>query len=141
MLNCSRSTCRKHLNLVSTKQRLCYTHPKNPFHTRPSNENYARTKAFIPSARKYAARSVISEQYNTKRRYESNTLPTQAKAVICGGGVMGAAVAYHLAIKGLGHQVVLLEQERYKYNIFSLKICRKFNCFSHVDTSLELVAA
>lgn len=40
-------------------------------------------------------------------------LPKQAKVVICGGGVMGASVAYHLAELGLGHQTIVLEKGRY----------------------------
>lgn len=39
-------------------------------------------------------------------------LPTNAKVVICGGGVMGAAVAYHLARRGWGANTVLVEKER-----------------------------
>ncbi|CAH0401761.1 unnamed protein product [Chilo suppressalis] len=38
-------------------------------------------------------------------------LPSQAKVVICGGGVMGAAVAYHLAERGWGDKTVLIERE------------------------------
>lgn len=45
--------------------------------------------------------------------YESNALPRDAKTVICGGGIMGAAVAYHLALQGLGSDIVLLEQDRF----------------------------
>ena len=39
-------------------------------------------------------------------------LPQEAKVVICGGGVMGAAVAYHLAVMGLGPQTVIVESCR-----------------------------
>lgn len=38
------------------------------------------------------------------------TPPKKAKIVICGAGVMGAAVAYHLASSGLGPETVILEQ-------------------------------
>lgn len=39
-------------------------------------------------------------------------LPKKAKVVICGGGVMGAAVAYHLAKRGWGDQTILIEKEQ-----------------------------
>lgn len=48
-----------------------------------------------------------------RSQYESNVLPRNARVVICGGGVMGASVAYHLALQGLGTEVVLLEQDRF----------------------------
>lgn len=41
--------------------------------------------------------------------------PKQAKVVICGAGVMGAAVAYQLANIGLGPETVILEQATYVY--------------------------
>jgi NADPH-dependent 2,4-dienoyl-CoA reductase/sulfur reductase-like enzyme len=40
------------------------------------------------------------------------SLPKEAKVVIWGGGVMGAAVAYHLAELGWGPQTVLIEKGR-----------------------------
>lgn len=40
-------------------------------------------------------------------------LPKKAKVVICGGGVMGASVAYHLAELGWGSQTIVLEQGKY----------------------------
>ncbi|XP_074097569.1 pyruvate dehydrogenase phosphatase regulatory subunit, mitochondrial [Cotesia typhae] len=42
----------------------------------------------------------------------NSSLPESKHVVICGGGVMGAAVAYHLAAAGLGPQTVLLEGSR-----------------------------
>lgn len=41
-----------------------------------------------------------------------SSLPSEAKVVICGGGVMGAAVAYHLARRGWGGKTILVEKER-----------------------------
>lgn len=38
--------------------------------------------------------------------------PDNAKVVICGGGVMGASVAYHLGKIGWGADTVLVEQSR-----------------------------
>lgn len=39
--------------------------------------------------------------------------PKNARVVICGGGIMGAAVAYHLALAGWGPHTVLIDQGRY----------------------------
>lgn len=39
-------------------------------------------------------------------------LPKETKVVICGGGVMGGAVAYHLSLMGLGPQTVIIESGR-----------------------------
>ncbi|XP_026328200.1 pyruvate dehydrogenase phosphatase regulatory subunit, mitochondrial-like isoform X2 [Hyposmocoma kahamanoa] len=41
-----------------------------------------------------------------------SALPSKAKVVVCGGGVMGAAVAYHLAKRGWGQKTVLIEKEK-----------------------------
>lgn len=46
-------------------------------------------------------------------RYASNTLPARKRVVICGGGVMGAAVAYHLGLRGWADETVVLEKGRY----------------------------
>lgn len=43
--------------------------------------------------------------------------PKNAKVVICGAGVMGAAVAYQLANSGLGAETVILEQATYDFFI------------------------
>ncbi|MEM6823508.1 MAG: FAD-dependent oxidoreductase, partial [Pseudomonadota bacterium] len=40
----------------------------------------------------------------------SSALPTHARVVIVGGGVMGVGLAYHLAHEGWGPEVVLLEK-------------------------------
>lgn len=37
-------------------------------------------------------------------------LPANSKVVICGGGIMGAAVAYHLAEKGWGNETTIIEK-------------------------------
>lgn len=41
------------------------------------------------------------------------TPPQHARVVVCGGGVMGASVAYNLAKLGWGTQTVLIEQNRF----------------------------
>lgn len=38
--------------------------------------------------------------------------PKNARVVICGGGVMGGAVAYHLSLMGLGPETVVVESGR-----------------------------
>ncbi|XP_022910768.1 pyruvate dehydrogenase phosphatase regulatory subunit, mitochondrial isoform X2 [Onthophagus taurus] len=42
----------------------------------------------------------------------ATTVPQHARVVICGGGVMGASVAYHLAKLGWANDTVLIEQHR-----------------------------
>ena len=37
-------------------------------------------------------------------------LPSSAKVVICGGGAQGAAIAYKLALRGLGSDTLLIDQ-------------------------------
>lgn len=48
------------------------------------------------------------------RKYSTNTgvLPKSCKVAICGGGVMGASVAYHLAQLGWGPQTIVIEQDK-----------------------------
>lgn len=43
---------------------------------------------------------------------EANLPPKQARVVICGGGAMGASVAYHLAKRGWGADTLLIEQHK-----------------------------
>lgn len=52
--------------------------------------------------------NIISSQNN-------EPLPAKAEVVICGGGVMGAAVAYHLAMAGWGNKTILIESSRYYF--------------------------
>lgn len=59
------------------------------------------------------SRSINSAVFTVNdSKYESVALPQQAKVVICGGGVMGAAVAYHLGLQGWGKDTVILDQSR-----------------------------
>lgn len=43
---------------------------------------------------------------------ETHIPPKDARVVVCGGGVMGAAVAYHLSKLGWGSDTVLIDQSR-----------------------------
>lgn len=45
-------------------------------------------------------------------KYAANTLPAKKRVVVCGGGVMGAAVAYHLGLRGWAGETVVLEKGR-----------------------------
>lgn len=59
------------------------------------------------------ARMLSNVGENDRFRNADNVgeMRTKAKVVICGGGVMGTAVAYHLAMRGWGDQTVLIERE------------------------------
>lgn len=65
------------------------------------NKNVLKTKEFIPSVR---------------RNTEAVELPEKAKVVVCGGGIIGSSVAYHLAKCGWGENTILLEQSEIKEN-------------------------
>lgn len=49
--------------------------------------------------------------FSTAPEAQHAPLPSQARVVICGGGIVGTSVAYHLAKLGWT-EVVLLEQGR-----------------------------
>lgn len=54
-----------------------------------------------------------SEVENSTRYSDVKTttvLPKKARVVICGAGIMGGAVAYHLAKSGWGPDTVIVEQ-------------------------------
>ena len=44
--------------------------------------------------------------------FAKDYFPSQSRVVVCGGGVVGCSVAYHLAKEGIT-DVLLLEQGRY----------------------------
>ena len=56
---------------------------------------------------------------NASSTTNDEPLPSKSQVVICGGGVMGAAVAYHLALAGWGEQTVLIESSRYLVNCYT----------------------
>ncbi|KAJ8980038.1 hypothetical protein NQ317_019726 [Molorchus minor] len=51
----------------------------------------------------------VNSDYNTPHLVAP---PTSVRVVICGGGMMGASVAYHLGKLGWGNETVLIEQNR-----------------------------
>jgi len=53
--------------------------------------------------------AVSSQQHWRGYSSTSDPVPSSAKVVVCGGGVIGTSVAYHLADKGWTN-VILLEQ-------------------------------
>lgn len=53
------------------------------------------------------------------------SLPSQARVVICGGGVVGTSVAYHLAKLGWT-DIVLLEQGRWVKHLYSFMLWEYF---------------
>ena len=63
-----------------------------------------------------SSKSSFSEKKDTTLIHASELerpigeLPSSAKIVICGGGAQGAAIAYKLALRGLGSDTVLLDQ-------------------------------
>lgn len=62
----------------------------------------------------------VFDIHKKKFSNSNNVLPQSIRVVICGGGVMGASVAYHLAVLGWGHETVLIEKNRFVYNLFLL---------------------
>ena len=47
---------------------------------------------------------------SSKKSFDYVRLPEEARVVICGGGVLGSAVAYHLCELGWGEHTVILEK-------------------------------
>lgn len=50
----------------------------------------------------------LSSSFNA----DDSSFPSKARVVICGGGIMGSSVAYHLAELGWGEHTVVLEKGR-----------------------------
>lgn len=78
-------------------------------------------RASINSVKARQCVGVLSRQFSNRLDaldYEErltgclSQLPSTAKVVICGGGVMGASVAYHLAKRGWGGKTILIEKEK-----------------------------
>lgn len=67
------------------------------------------------------------------------TPPLHARVVVCGGGVMGASVAYNLAKLGWGTHTVLIEQNRLVVISFNNKIVYFNNILLYLIVLSELV--
>ncbi|XP_033223647.1 pyruvate dehydrogenase phosphatase regulatory subunit, mitochondrial [Belonocnema kinseyi] len=66
----------------------------------------------LKSRWKEARNFATSKKMTKVNNVENEDPPKDSQVVICGGGVMGAAVAYHLALMGLGSQTVIVESSR-----------------------------
>lgn len=73
-------------------------------------QNYTRFKCIRDGSRSLS--SLDSLDHEERLRDCLSSLPSSARVVICGGGVMGAAVAYHLARRGWGPHTVVIEKEK-----------------------------
>lgn len=71
--------------------------------------NHYRNAGTISSMRKDSWKVKPEEDYH---EFCTKEIPKQARVVICGGGVVGSSVAYHLAQIFGWNDVVLLEQSR-----------------------------
>lgn len=61
----------------------------------------------------YLTKNLIKYNEFCSANNEGNVvLPTKARVVVCGGGVLGSSVAYHLGELGWGEHTVVLEKGR-----------------------------
>lgn len=63
--------------------------------------------------RNYKTEEAATKVTNVVSDDSEHALPKETRVVICGGGVMGGAVAYHLSLMGLGPETILIESGRY----------------------------
>lgn len=63
-------------------------------------------------SRNHKTAEVITKLNNATSENSEHVLPKEARVVICGGGVMGGAVAYYLSLLGWGAETVLIESSR-----------------------------
>ena len=82
----------------------------------------ALSRLLRPPSLRVKARRCLSSEHRSGEEKDSSLiyaseldrpiaeLPESAKIVICGGGAQGAAIAYKLALRGLGSETVLLDQ-------------------------------
>lgn len=72
----------------------------------------AQGKSILSNNHETADVAARSTNAATASESLEHALPKEARVVICGGGVMGGAVAYHLSLMGLGLETVLVESGR-----------------------------
>ncbi|XP_012054584.1 PREDICTED: pyruvate dehydrogenase phosphatase regulatory subunit, mitochondrial [Atta cephalotes] len=63
-------------------------------------------------SRSYQTRETVTKIIDVISNDSEYVFPKEARVVICGGGVMGGAVAYHLSLIGLGSETILVESGR-----------------------------
>lgn len=71
-------------------------------------QRFVSKRTFHGSRRGFSSTSVAFSDSDSKTAVP----PREAQVVICGGGAIGAAVAYHLALAGLGEETILVESSR-----------------------------
>lgn len=88
---------------TKTWRGILATVPQTPTYVRYVQKDSAEAPPNVFRKRKFAPPepSQVAE----------GALPKQARVVVCGGGIMGASVAYHLALMGWGKDTVLIEQD------------------------------
>lgn len=74
---------------------------------------------------------ILTKQLNNGEVSETFSLPKHMKVVVCGGGVMGASVAYHLAKLGWAADTILIEQGRFVFN-YGFNVHRWTNFYSRI---------
>lgn len=63
-------------------------------------------------SRNHKTEEIITKLTNGTSENSEHVFPKEARVVICGGGVMGGAVAYHLSLLGWGLETVLIESSK-----------------------------
>lgn len=77
------------------------------------NLNFNFLSQYTCTIKSTDARSTYNSTRSLATQNHTNQLPTESHVVICGGGLIGAAVAYHLGLCGLGAETILFEQDKY----------------------------
>lgn len=72
---------------------------------------YVNFKLLNRDYRRFLSNSTLAD-YSEKKTHPEITPPRAARVVICGGGVMGASVAYYLGKLGWANETVLIEQNK-----------------------------
>lgn len=77
------------------------------------------SKTFVRHETSFAAEVSNINDFCTRE------IPKQAQVVVCGGGLVGSSVAYHLARDFGWNDVVILEQSRYELKSGWFILCSK----------------